>query len=476
MNYPIWDIPFLGAGLVVAIIAIIHVLISHLAIGGGAFLFIAEVWSNRTEHGDRIRDWLHKYATWFLVYTTVFGAVTGVGIWFSIQLANAEATSLLIHQFVFAWAIEWVAFLGELTVLYFYFYGWKKNSRSLQVFLAGAYFVISWMSLFIINGILSFMLTPGDWTILNKDIFLGFFNPGFFPSLLIRTLAMFMIGGLFGIIVAARVTDDSDFKERIISFSSKWIIPAAVAAPFLLLWYWSTLPENTIEIFKSGVTGVMGGKLEALTRYFWLAIIAAGLILAGIAFILIRPRAASLTGAIALFLIAQFGVLGAEFFREMARKPYVIYGVLYSNGLWQSDADNPEYMKKPYLDQAKWHPDVEELSSEHGEWVFRLQCAACHTRDGYRAISTRTKDWTGEFGFKWLETLDQQGVMPKFQGSAEDRAALSAYLVSLHGDTITAGDILAMVAEAETGDTTSVTDSSAVMDTSVVTGEMEESK
>ena len=66
--------------------------------------------------------------------------------------------------------------------------------------------------------------------------------------------------------------------------------------------------------------------------------------------------------------------------------------------------------------------------------------------------------------------------MPKFQGSAEDRAALSAYLVSLHGDTITAGDILAMVAEAETGDTTSVTDSSAVMDTSVVTGEMEESK
>ncbi len=464
MNYPIWDVPFLGAGLIVAIIAIIHVLISHLAIGGGAFLFIAELWSNKTEYGDRIREWLHKYATWFLVYTTVFGAVTGVGIWFSIQLASAEATSLLIHQFVFAWAIEWVAFLGELTVLYFYFYGWKKNSRSLQVLLAGAYFGIAWFSLFVINGILTFMLTPGDWTLVNQDIYLGFFNPGFLPSLFIRTLAMFLIGGLFGIIVATRVTDDSAFKERIISFSSKWVIPAALIAPFLMFWYWTTLPANTIEIFESGATGVLGGKLEALARYFWLAIVAAGLILIGTAFIMIRPRAASISGAIALFLIAQFGVLGAEFFREMARKPFVIYDVLYSNGLWKSDADNPEYMKRPYLDQALWHPKVDDLSAEHGEWVFRLQCVGCHTRHGYRSMETRTEQWTGDFGFRWLETMDQQGVMPKFQGSAEDRAALASYIMSLHGDSITASEILA-ASEADSEIETEPDTSSAASDT-----------
>ncbi len=118
MNYPVWDVPFIGSGLVVAIIAIIHVLISHLAIGGGAFIYVAEYWSDRQKNGQAIRDWLHKYATYFLVYTTVFGAVTGVGIWFAIQLANPEGTSLLIHQFVFAWAIEWVLFLGELSILH----------------------------------------------------------------------------------------------------------------------------------------------------------------------------------------------------------------------------------------------------------------------------------------------------------------------------------------------------------------------
>jgi cytochrome d ubiquinol oxidase subunit I len=115
MNYPVWNLPILGGSLVVAIIAIFHVLVSHLAIGGGAFLAVAEIWSDRQPDGARIRAWLHRFASAFLVLTTVFGAMTGVGIWFSIQLASPDATSLLIHQFVFAWAIEWVLFLAERT-------------------------------------------------------------------------------------------------------------------------------------------------------------------------------------------------------------------------------------------------------------------------------------------------------------------------------------------------------------------------
>jgi len=43
----------------------------------------------------------------------VVGAVTGVGIWFTIGLIAPEATSNLIHTFVWVWAIEWVFFLVE---------------------------------------------------------------------------------------------------------------------------------------------------------------------------------------------------------------------------------------------------------------------------------------------------------------------------------------------------------------------------
>ncbi len=438
MNYPVWDVPILGSGLVVAIIAVIHVLISHLAIGGGAFLFVAEIWSNRQPDGEKIRAWLRKYATYFLVYTTVFGAITGVGIWFAIQLANPEATSLLIHQFVFAWAIEWVMFLGELTVLYLYYYGWKTNSRGMQVFLAGAYFVIAWMSLFVINGILTFMLTPGEWTLGSADIFAGFFNPGYLPALFIRTLVMFLLGGLFGIIVGTKVIDDDSLKERVIGFSVKWVLPAALLVPILMWWFWTTLPESTVKLATGGVVGLAGGKMEIITRHLWLTLTACTCILLGTLSIALRPKATTFYGAVAMFLIAQFGMMGGEFFREMARKPYVVYGVLYSNSLWKADAEKPEYMSASYTEATRWHPEVEPGSIEHGEWIFRLQCVNCHTRSGYRAIVPRTAAWTEEFGAQWLTTMYESGVMPPFQGNEIDRAALARYLVSLRNEPETA--------------------------------------
>ena len=38
MNYPIWELPTIGGGSLIAIIAILHVFIAHLAVGGGLFL------------------------------------------------------------------------------------------------------------------------------------------------------------------------------------------------------------------------------------------------------------------------------------------------------------------------------------------------------------------------------------------------------------------------------------------------------
>jgi mono/diheme cytochrome c family protein len=449
MNYPVWDVPGIGSGLVVAIIAIIHVLISHLAIGGGAFLFVAELWSERQPEGERIRAFLHKFGTFFLVYTTVFGAMTGVGIWFSIQLANPEATSLLIHQFVFAWATEWVTFLGELSVLYLYYYGFGKNTRRMQIFLAGAYFVIAWFSLFIINGILTFMLTPGGWTLQNRDVAAGFFNPGYAPALLMRTVLMFLLAGLAAILVATRLQDEADtaLKARVMRFAARWVIPAAILIPPLMMWYWATLPQSTVKLVMGGLTGIAGGKLEIITRHLWLAGTAGGLVVLGTIVVAIRPQAITTTAAIALLLIVQLGIMGAEFFREMGRKPYVVHGVLYSNALWKHQA-GPALATTPFLDRAQWHPAVAAGTRGQGEWIFRLQCGSCHTRDGYRGLKERTAAWTPEFGFRFLEKLDQQGVMPPFQGTPQDRAALTAYVLSLHGKRLEGPDVLTAVAKA----------------------------
>ncbi len=454
MNYPVWDVPWLGAGLVVAIIAVFHVFVSHFAIGGGAFLFAAEWWAGRLARAGhasdaaRVLDFLHRYATFFLVFTTVFGAMTGVGIWFAIGLASPEGTSLLIHQFVFAWATEWVVFLLELTILYLYYYGWKHNPRRDQVFLAGAYFVVSWFSLFIINGILSFMLTPGGWTPENRDLAAGFFNPSFWPSLVLRTATMFLIGGLGGLLIAGRLGAEDPLKPRVVRFSAAFVVPAAFLVPILFGWYWSTLPESTVKMVQEGVAGLGGGRLTAITRHLVLAGAAGFAVMAGVLVAVVRPRAVTTGVALALMLVVQMGLMGAEFFREMARKPYVIYGTLYSNSLWKKDADaGPATLKTPFLERARWHPAVLPGSTEHGEWVLRLQCMSCHTRKGYRDLTSRTASWTPEFAFRWFDTMHEQGVMPPFQGSDNDRAALAATLLNLHGRALDGNDVLRAVTE-----------------------------
>ena len=41
MNYPVWEVSF-GAGFLIALVAILHVFVSHFAVGGGLFLVVTE--------------------------------------------------------------------------------------------------------------------------------------------------------------------------------------------------------------------------------------------------------------------------------------------------------------------------------------------------------------------------------------------------------------------------------------------------
>jgi cytochrome bd-type quinol oxidase subunit 1 len=97
---------------------------------------------------------LRKHSKFFLIVTGVFGAVSGVGIWFAIGLANPESTSTLIHNFVFGWAMEWVFFIIELTAAAVYYYTWGKIPNKLHNQVGWLYAVASFLTLVIINGIL----------------------------------------------------------------------------------------------------------------------------------------------------------------------------------------------------------------------------------------------------------------------------------------------------------------------------------
>jgi hypothetical protein len=98
MNYPVWQLEFLGGGFLIAVIAIIHVYIAQFAVGGGLFLVLTEhLAHSRNDLG--ILNFVRKHTKFFLLLTMVAGALTGVGIWFTISLLNPSATSVLIHTF-----------------------------------------------------------------------------------------------------------------------------------------------------------------------------------------------------------------------------------------------------------------------------------------------------------------------------------------------------------------------------------------
>ncbi|MFI5399268.1 MAG: hypothetical protein ACHQ9S_27375 [Candidatus Binatia bacterium] len=99
MNYPFWDVP-LGYGLLMGGIAVVHVFISHFAIGGGLYLVVTEQ-AARRRNDDATLAFLHTVSKFFAHLTLVAGALTGVGIWFIIGLLNpvaTEATSLASCQ------------------------------------------------------------------------------------------------------------------------------------------------------------------------------------------------------------------------------------------------------------------------------------------------------------------------------------------------------------------------------------------
>ena len=207
MQYPVWQLPVNG-GLLIALISVIHVFVAQFAVGGGFFLVMAER-KGHAEGSNEILQWVKRHSRFFVLLTMVFGGVTGVGIWLIISLVSPAATSQLVHLFLYGWATEWVFFLGEIVALLVYYYTFQRcisgrMSRKDHMTAGWLYALFAFLSLFMINGIIGFMLTPGEW-LRTGDFWDGFFNPTFWPALVFRFALCLLLAGLFAMITALRI-------------------------------------------------------------------------------------------------------------------------------------------------------------------------------------------------------------------------------------------------------------------------------
>ncbi len=421
MNYPVWEVPFLGGGMLIGLIAIAHVFIAHFAVGGGLFLPLTE-WKAYRENDPRLLDYAKRHTRFFVLITLVAGAITGVGIWWTIGLVHPAATRTLLLVFVFVWATEWVMFFTEIAAALIYYYGWDRLSPQRHMQVGWVYFAAAWLSLFLINGILTFMLTPGQW-LQTRSLFHAFFNPTMLPSLFLRTLVAVALAGIFALVTATQL-QPGDLREKMVKWAAQWLLPPGLLMPIGLVWYLAMAPESAKRLALGGSAPVL--QVFVFTSLFLSALIFAFSYLG--AFRL--PRLFSQPFALLIMVLAFMTTGMTEWVREAIRKPYVIHGYMYSNAVRPEEV--PALRQKGVLVSAKW-TTVPKATPDNwqkaGAELFRLQCASCHTIEGYNGIRPLLFGWDEQMIDQALRRLHQlRGFMPPFAGTPEERQALAKWL------------------------------------------------
>jgi mono/diheme cytochrome c family protein len=436
MNFPVWDVAF-GAGLLIATVAILHVFVSHFAVGGGLFLVVTERRARR--RGDTaLLGWLKAHTKFFVLVTVVFGAVSGVGIWFTIGLISPTATSNLIHAYVWGWAIEWIFFFVEITAALLYLYGWDKLDARLHEWYGWIYFVFAFASLVIINGIITFMLTSGHW-VQTHQFWVGFFNPTYFPSLALRFAICLALAGVYALITAS-AQKDAALKARIVRWSALWIVPSLAVIPALGWWYIREIPAQQWASAQ--------GPMPTATHFAMAAVVLLAIVFALAIVALVRPRRVRLAFSVLVALMALGTMASFEFVREGVRKPYLIGNYLYANSIYSTaipgdggfDAD--QITQHGVLQTAKW-VNIRELTAANqvavGREIFRVECESCHTTDAYRGMKNLLihRQWDQNEIRAMLGGLDlmHNNIMPPFAGTDGERAALADFLATLRPES-----------------------------------------
>jgi cytochrome bd-type quinol oxidase subunit 1 len=389
MNYPVWEIGFLGGGFLIAAIAIFHVYIAQFAVGGGLFLVLTEHLAYRRSD-ERILTFVRKHTLFFLLLTMVVGALTGVGIWFTISILNPAATSVLIHTFVFAWGTEWTFFVVEIVSLFIYYQTFNKLSRRNHLIIGWIYFGAAWMSLFVINGIIDFMLTPGAW-VENNNFWSGFFNPTFWPALFFRTFFSVIIAGLFGFMTSSFLKE-KELRLTMLRYSAKWLL-----VPFI-----------TLFMVCSGLV-ILGGLVMAIRM----------------------PSGLSRSMAAVMLVIGLMYFGAFEFLREGGRRPYIIYDYMYSNTILKSDTDY--FAEAGVLNTAKWveHRHVTPANVQAaGKELFNILCLSCHSVGGpLNDIRQQMRMSSPEELNLIFATMGRERpYMPPFPGTEFEKQVLIHYL------------------------------------------------
>jgi len=447
MDFPMFHLDWLNNRMLIAIIAILHVIINHgLAVGFMPFVTWLEQRGVSRSDKDQITDleWdkmVYKIMKVAFIITTTIGAMTGVGIWFSVALVSPASIGSLIRVFFWAWFIEWIVFVTEVILIMIYFLTWKNSNSSLKAKMRHINFgwylsVFSWITMAIIVSILGFMMDPGNWQT-HHSLLNGFTNPIYLPQLLFRTPTAMLVAGIFGMFLITLFTKkDNNLRTSAVKYASKWLLlwaPISLIGAFI---YYKAMPEAMTANMSTAVGTI------AFAQYYntllYVAAAGAGLtIIIGIIGVyktkLLKPYMVVIPVVTAIAYLGFF-----ERVREFIRKPYVISQYMYSNLLLKDDY--VVYKQDGVLKHATYttvNEVTEENKVEAGKNVFTIACSRCHTAQGVNSVVYVFDRMYGGTG-KPLDIASMAAYMPnmhtgrtfmpEFPGNEKEAEALATYI------------------------------------------------
>lgn len=442
MHYPFWFVPGLTAPMLIAVIAVLHVFVSLYAVGGGIFLARETAFAYRTSNREYLA-YLRGHAWFFILITVVYGAITGVGIWWTIGLASPLPTEMLIHAFVFAWAMEYAFFILEIVSAFIFYYAWGRLAPHVHTQIGWIYAGAAWMSLVLITGITAFMLNPGDW---RGDFWRAFFNPQFAPQTLARTGAALLLTTLYVYLHASLRARPQTLHDLIARRST---LPAMIGGVLIILGGLGWLVELPASA-RQALAGAAALNILMVLIFFLTAVVLAMFYLGPYR----HPAWLSPGAAILLFLLGLAVTGATEFVREAVRKPFVIYGEVYSHNVYPGEISH--LLREGFLNGGVWtrHYIARRFPAlmtstgqintariptlpidqqiEIGHTVFNYHCASCHAPSGYSGMKELLPGWTGEMIGSLIVNLDKfHYLMPPWSGTAEESGALRRYLETL---------------------------------------------
>ncbi|MEN3047084.1 MAG: hypothetical protein ABDH49_08980 [Candidatus Hydrothermales bacterium] len=437
--YPIFYFPYITSGWIIAILAVLHILPSHLVTSAMWFNVYIE-WKAYKEKREELLEFVKKFTLLLLVFSYVFGSLSGVGIWFSTMASSPRAISSLIHNYVWGWATEWVFFIIEVLGVFTYYFTFDKVDRKTHLIIGLIFAIGAWTTMVIIVGILSFMISTGKW-IENGSFFYGFFNRNYFPHLILRTIFMFSITALYAIFISNFVKNESAKKEVIRKASILGALSLVLFFPALFI-YLNSIPSHSKEIYNLLVT-------PGLKIGFILPII---LVLVYFILNLFTNFLTKTVPSLLMIIIIFLGIFAGERVREILRKPYVIPDYVYSNGIISQDhkakgviSDVTKVSEGRGILEifAFTPPELRNINEDNilkaGKLLAIIQCSSCHSLEesGVRPLKHHVEKMGFDSVEAAMEFLDLMGemyvYMPPFLGNEMEKKALATYLISLKG-------------------------------------------